>query len=189
MPDEITVTKWIAALRQGDEASAKKLWNLYFQRLMNFAKSRMGAVTTAIYDEEDAAISTFRVLCENLKAGKYPDIADGDEFWRLMLTVAARKISRRLEYESAAKRNAGSAQLERIDVSLAVTKDASQVAVEYEELLSKLNDPNLERVAVLKLDGYTNEEIATAINRTRRTVQRMLDLIRDLWREELDNLD
>ena len=189
MPDEITVTKWIAALRQGDEASAKKLWNHYFQRLMNFARSRMGAITTAVYDEEDAAISTFRVLCENLKAGKYPDIADGDEFWRLMLTVAARKISRRLEYESAAKRNGGSSQLERIDLSLAITKDSSQVAVEYEELLSKLNDPNLERVAVLKLDGYTNEEIATAIKPTRRTAQRMLDLIRDLWREELDNLD
>ena len=189
MTNEITVTKWIAALRQGDEASAKKLWNHYFQRLMNFARSRMGAVTTAVYDEEDAAISTFRVLCENLKAGKYPDIADGDEFWRLMLTVAVRKISRRIEYESAAKRNGGSVQLERIDESLAITKDSSQVAVEYEELLSKLNDPNLERVAILKLDGYTNEEIATTINRTRRTVQRMLDLIRDLWREELDYLN
>jgi DNA-directed RNA polymerase specialized sigma24 family protein len=183
MPNEITVTKWIAALRQGDDASAKELWHRYFQRLMNFARSRMGAISKAVYDEEDAAISTFRVLCENLKTGKYPDIADGDEFWRLMLTVAVRKISRRVEYESAAKRCDSSAN--RVDESLALAKESNQVAIEYQELLSKLNDPNLERVAVLKLDGYTNEEIATAINRTRRTVQRMLDLIRDLWREEL----
>ena len=179
------MTKWIAALRHGDEASAKELWNLYFQRLMNFARSRMGAISTTVYDEEDAAISTFRVLCENLKSGKYPDIADGDEFWRLMLTVAVRKISRRMEYESAAKRS-GSTNLDRIDESLAIARDASSMAIEYQELLSKLNDPNLERVAILKLDGYTNEEIATTINRTRRTVQRMLDLIRDLWREELN---
>ena len=49
-----------------------------------------------------------------------------------------------------------------------------------------LGDVNLEQVAVWKLEGFTNEEIALNLNRTRRTVQRMLNLVRELWQEELD---
>ena len=186
MPNEITVTQWIDALRNGDESSAQELWNRYFVRLMSFARSRMSGIPTSTYDAEDAAISTFRVLYDKLKAGEYPDIGDRDEFWRLLLMVALRKISRRVEYESTLKRGS-LADAVRIDESLVADRNASEVAIEYQALLSKLNDPNLERVATLKLDGYTNDEIAVAINRTRRTVQRMLDLIRDLWREELND--
>jgi phosphoglycolate phosphatase-like HAD superfamily hydrolase len=64
-----------------------------------------------------------------------------------------------------------------------------QIASTYEDLLSKLNDPNLEKVVIWKLDGHTNDEIAIRLNRTRRTVQRMLDLIRVIWLEECDGPD
>lgn len=184
--DDVGVTRWINAVRRGDEQSANELWNLYFRRLIGFARSRMGAIPTTTYDEEDAAISSFRVLCEKLQAGDYPEIADRNEFWQLLVTVAARKIKRRAEYEFAAKRGGGSI-LQPIDVTEVPAKEATLFAVEYESLFNKLADPNLERVASLKIDGYTNEEIAKMIHRTRRTVQRMLDLIRDLWREELIN--
>jgi DNA-directed RNA polymerase specialized sigma24 family protein len=104
-----------------------------------------------------------------------------------MLMVALRKISRRVEYESSLKRSIQLANKVRVDESLVVDPSSGEMAIEYQALLAKLNDPNLERVATLKLDGYTNEEIAISIHRTRRTVQRMLDLIRDLWREELND--
>ena len=144
----------------------------------------MGTIPTSTYDAEDAAISTFRVLYQKLKAGDYPDLSDRDEFWRLLLMVAVRKISRRVEYENSLKRSHSGGKID-LDESVIADRNSSEVAIETQALLSKLNDPNLERVVTLKLDGYTNEEIAIAINRTRRTVQRMLDLIRDLWREEL----
>ena len=42
-------------------------------------------------------------------------------------------------------------------------------------------DPVLRRVALLKLEGYTNPEIATELGITARTVERKLDRIRARW--------
>jgi DNA-directed RNA polymerase specialized sigma24 family protein len=60
-----------------------------------------------------------------------------------------------------------------------------EVSQECLELIAALNDPHLERVAILKFEGYTNDEIALTLSRTRRTIQRMLNLIRDIWEKEL----
>jgi DNA-binding NarL/FixJ family response regulator len=42
-------------------------------------------------------------------------------------------------------------------------------------------DEELQQVARFKLEGYTNEEIASAIGRVERTVERRLDHIRKIW--------
>ncbi len=63
---------------------------------------------------------------------------------------------------------------------------SQEISAECFELISNLRDPNLEQVALLKFEGYTNDEIANKLNRTRRTIQRMLNLIRDLWQEEIE---
>jgi hypothetical protein len=39
-------------------------------------------------------------------------------------------------------------------------------------------------VAQWKLEGYTNDEIAARLGCVRRSVERMLQLIRHLWQEE-----
>ena len=39
---------------------------------------------------------------------------------------------------------------------------------------------------LLKLDGYTHQEIAVQTGITVRSVQRKLDLIRDTWVKEVD---
>ena len=57
---------------------------------------------------------------------------------------------------------------------------------ECKRLLSILPNENLKRLAVLKVDGYTNEEVAEIMNCTRRSVQRRLKLIREIWTNELD---
>lgn len=50
-------------------------------------------------------------------------------------------------------------------------------------LLGMLDD-GLRQIAVLKLEGRTNEEIASRIDRSPTTVERRLRLIRDTWKEE-----
>jgi DNA-directed RNA polymerase specialized sigma24 family protein len=45
-------------------------------------------------------------------------------------------------------------------------------------------DDGLRQIAVLKLEGRTNEEIASRIDRSPTTVERRLRLIRDMWKEE-----
>ena len=57
---------------------------------------------------------------------------------------------------------------------------------ECRRLLRVLNDPELEGVVLLKLEGFSNDEIAKQFGYSRRTIQRMLALIRDLWSQEVD---
>jgi DNA-binding transcriptional regulator LsrR (DeoR family) len=51
------------------------------------------------------------------------------------------------------------------------------MAEECQQLFDLLQDESLVKVAVLKLEGWTNEEIATELGYTRRTIQRMLATI------------
>lgn len=184
---EGSVTCWVQAVRRGDEDSASLLWKRYFNSLMATARSRMGTLPQETYDEEDAAISTFRVVFRKLQEGGYPELSDRDELWQLMLKIIVRKISHRVQYEFASKRGGMAAKLTRVDESTIACPDSSEVAMEYQSLLAKLEDSNLEQVAVLKLEGYTHEEIATKLNRTRRTIQRMLVLIRAILSENFDS--
>lgn len=184
MTDQDSVTNWIGAVREGDSVAATALWSQYFDQLMRQARRRMSTLPTSTYDEEDAAISTFRVLCEKLQAGAYPDLADRDELWQLLLTILIRKINRRAAYENADKRQQPilltsdhSDELADLDWQTLTTESAE----ECRQLLASLDDPHLEQVAVWKLEGFTNDEIAIKLNRTRRTVQRMLGLIRHTW--------
>jgi ECF sigma factor len=185
MQSENSVTSWIAAVRTGDAFAAEQLWARYFRQLMLQARLRMSNVAKGSYDEEDAALSTFQVLCKKLNEGQYAEIADRQELWQLMLKVLIRKIGRRVKYQTAAKRSPGTTQPNAVSVDELPAPTSQEISQECFDLISSLNDPNLERVALLKFEGYSNEEIALKLQRTRRTVQRMLNLIRDLWEEEL----
>jgi len=51
------VTLWIAALGEGDEAAAQRVWNQYFERLTALVRNKLGHVPKRAFDEEDVAIS------------------------------------------------------------------------------------------------------------------------------------
>jgi DNA-directed RNA polymerase specialized sigma24 family protein len=62
---------------------------------------------------------------------------------------------------------------------------ALQAAEECQRLLDALNDADLRQVALLKLEGYSLEEIAAQLGRVPRTIRRWLRLIRQTWEQEL----
>lgn len=184
MPED-SVTHWIVAARQGNADAIERLWQRYFRRLMVQARVRMSNVSAGSYDEEDAALSTFNVLCRRLEHGGYPELNGRQELWNLLLTVLIRRIGRRVKYQSAAKRPSNSAPLSPECLDEIASPNQEQFSCECQELISSLNDVHLQQVALMRFEGYTNDEIALKLNRTRRTVQRMLTTIRSQWEEEL----
>ena len=58
---------------------------------------------------------------------------------------------------------------------------ATQVVDECQTLLRRLDDDELEQIALFKLEGYTNEEIANELSCSLRTVKRRVVLIRRSW--------
>ena len=61
---------------------------------------------------------------------------------------------------------------------------AAEVAEECRCLLDQLNDDTLPKVAVLKLEGCTNVEIAGRLSISRASVERKLKLIRKKWEKK-----
>ena len=60
----------------------------------------------------------------------------------------------------------------------------SAMADGFRALLGRLGDATLRQIALWKLDGHTNAEIARLLGRSEATVERKLKLIRELWDAE-----
>jgi DNA-directed RNA polymerase specialized sigma24 family protein len=59
-------------------------------------------------------------------------------------------------------------------------------AEEVQHLLDMLGGDHLRQVALLKLEGHTDEEIARKMGVVRRTIVRWLRMIREIWRGEIE---
>ncbi len=62
---------------------------------------------------------------------------------------------------------------------------AAAVAEECQRLLQRLGDCELERVALLRMEGYTVAEVADRLGCAPRSVKRKLALIRTVWEKEM----
>jgi DNA-directed RNA polymerase specialized sigma24 family protein len=62
--------------------------------------------------------------------------------------------------------------------------ELTRSAEEVGRLLELLGDKDLRRVALWKLEGFTNKEIADKLKRSVATVERKLERIRSIWEKE-----
>ena len=59
------------------------------------------------------------------------------------------------------------------------------VQEECDRLLDRLSDETLRNVALWRLEGFSNDEIAGKLDMTTRSVERKLNRIRQLWSDEV----
>jgi DNA-directed RNA polymerase specialized sigma24 family protein len=193
MDGDGSVTRWVRDLQAGDGAAASRLWDRFFGRMKGLARSRATPhATRGLYDEEDVAISAFAGFCKAVRAGDFAGLQDRDELWRLLTRITINKCHERARHVGALKRGgAGRASLAddsgdplaEIASPLAPPDLLAAMTEECQRLLGVLGDKELETLALMKLEGFTNDEIAEHLGCTRRTVQRMLALVRRLWGE------
>jgi DNA-directed RNA polymerase specialized sigma24 family protein len=183
-----SVSQWIQLLQAGDPAGAQPLWELYFQRLVTLARGRLAGAARRARDEEDVALSAFDSFCRGAAAGRFPRLDDRDNLWRVLVVITARKAGRLRRDERRLKRGGGAEALPLgdEDVQQILSQEptpefAAQASEECSRLLRLLGDADLERVALWKMEGYTNEEIAARLGRAPRSVERKLRFIREVW--------
>ena len=196
-----SVTEWIPPLKAGDGDAARALWDRYFAELVRLARARLRHAHAAgpDLDGEDAALSAFAALCRGAREGRFPGLDDRDGLWRLLVGITAHKISDRARRRGRLKRGGGrvlleadlggaetqggSAALEAIAGGAPSPALAALLAEEAGRRLAALGDERLRRVAELRMEGYTVEEIAEREGCARRTVLNRLRLIRLKWQE------
>ena len=194
------VTLWIDQLRAADDSAATNLWNHFVSRLYESARKKLRPKTQALYDEEDAAQSAFQSVCAGIAAGRFPDLTDRDSLLRLMLVITSRKISRRHQYDQRQQRDVrrnlsslvfvqGSENSLLDPVSNLPSREPTpEFAAEFletcESLFQGLTEPRMREIVALRMEGYTDHEVASRLSCSRRTVQRSLEVIRRQWKRQ-----
>jgi DNA-directed RNA polymerase specialized sigma24 family protein len=189
-----SITYWVERLKGGDHLAAQKLWEGYFQQLVGLARNKLHGMPRRVADEEDVALSAFHSFCQGAERGQFPQLADREDLWKLLVVITARKALDLKEYQSRQKRGGGlvgpadpatdEQALEEIISREPTPEFAAQVADECQALLNRLGDPSLQAIALWKMEGYSTEQIADRLHCVPRTVERKLKLIRSYWVQE-----
>ncbi len=186
-----SITRWIDLLKVGDALAAQKLWERYFQRLVWLARQKLQGNRPRAADEEDVALSAFDSFCRGAETGRFPELMDRDGLWRLLVVLTNRKAAHLVRDEGRQKRGGKAApamadeqELQQILSREPTPEFAAEVAEQCRRLLARLGDPELESVALWRMEGYRNDEIADKLGCTPRTVERKLRIIRGLWEKE-----
>jgi DNA-directed RNA polymerase specialized sigma24 family protein len=196
---ERSVTDWIGDLKDDDDGvAAHRLWERYFTKLARLAHAHLRANPRGPADGEDIALSAFDSFFRGAAAGRFPRLEDRDDLWKLLTTIALRKAANQRRREHQKKRGGGrvvagaglAADRDRED-PLAQVADgeptpefAAAVADEVRHLFGSLADDSLRVVARLRMEGYTNDEIAAALDVSLRSVERKIELIRKAWQRK-----
>lgn len=201
MRADTSVTHWIDRLKAGDPDAAQKIWERYFRRLVGLARKKLRAAPRRAADEEDVALSAFDSFCRGAGQDRFPQLNDRLDLWQLLVLLTARKASDLAQHERRQKRGGGAvldeaalprpvdssaqgAALEQFAAPEPTPAFAAQVAEECRRLLERLDSPELRSVALFKVEGYGNAEIAAQLGCGLRTVERRLRLIRGIWEQE-----
>jgi RNA polymerase sigma factor (sigma-70 family) len=182
-----SVTTWIGMLRAGDATAAQPLWEHYFDRLVVFARGQLRGAARRAADEEDVALSAFHSFCQT--AARFPRLNDRNDLWQILIMLTARKASHERRRQQAQKRGGGNnspggdQELDEIIGAEPTPEFAAMIGEEFETLLNRLPDKGLRQIARLRLEDYSNAEIAAQLQCSERTVERRLALIRAVWEE------
>ena len=197
MPWESCEKSWIGHLKGGDREAAQRLFEAYFEKLVRFAQKKLCVAPRRVADEEDVALSAFYSFYQGAAKGKFPQLDDPDDLWKILVTITARKALRQVQRQGRRKRGEGKVRGESVfrqadasepsfGIDQIVGQEptpafAAEVNEEFQRLLDRLGDDTLRQMAVLKMQGHTNEEIGAKLGYALRSVERKLSGIRKIW--------
>jgi len=196
MNSEESIAALFEHLKAGNDDAAQRLWEQFYPGMVGLARRRLRAASRRVADEEDVALSAFNSFFAAAKEGRLPDLRGRNNLWAMLVKITVRKASDLVTHQKRKKRGGGTV---RGDSALAAVHSgagfdaspgddptpllAAQLAEEVERLLTKLaqsQDPQLRQVAVWKMEGYENADIAQMLGCSVPTVERRLRLIRTI---------
>ncbi len=199
---DVSISRLFDDLKAGRKEAADELWTLYFDRLVQVAKRRMTGVPKRVADEEDVAVSVFQSLCAGAARGRFAEFVRRDDLWRLLLHLTRQKAAGYVRKQTRQKRGDGKVRGESVfqnPITGSAVGDIDDVVIdeptpsylammneEHARLLQLLPDDSLRDVAIRRMQGESNEEIAAVLNLSVRSVERKLNLIRSCWERDMN---
>lgn len=189
-----SVTHWIEQIKAGSESVAEQqLWQRYFLRLVALARRKLDGLPAHSRDDEEMALSVLNALFTRARRGCFPQVHDRSDLWQLLAKITVRKSIDQRRKARAQKRGCrqvhGAGGFDDDLQNLAGADPAPDIIAAVDEECRRLMnalDQELQAVARMKLEGYTNREIADSMDRVERTVERKLERIRKTWLKAID---
>jgi DNA-directed RNA polymerase specialized sigma24 family protein len=193
-----TISRWdvsnfLMKLENGEDGAAEDLWNRYFNQLVRFVNSRLDTRYRTVFDAEDIAISAVHSFCIAATNKRYSSLADDSAVWRVLVSIAIYKLlhfvrnvdrlKRGGHYRRGGRCSADNSCLLGQITSREPSPESTVACMEqFEFLIKLLDDKKLEQLVVWKMEGYTNCDIAIKLNKSTRTIERKVKLVREIWK-------
>ncbi len=168
--------------RKGEQDAATQLYLRYAGRLQSLASAQTSPQLANRFDPEDVVQSVFRTFFRRVSSGLY-DVPPGEELWSLLLVLALNKIRTMSKYHRAQKRDVrktiGAEQLGDAGEPSQTGDETSLQILRFviDDLLDNLPETN-RSIVELRIQGHKADEIVRMTERSKRTVERVLQEFR-----------
>jgi RNA polymerase sigma-70 factor (ECF subfamily) len=162
--------------QSGDDDAATALFTRYAVRLRALAHEYCVPSFAGRFDADDIVQSVFRAFFQGARRRNYT-VPPSGELWGLLMVLAVNKIRNLVSHHRAGKRAVQhTTSLPDLESHPALASDDSAVGLlrlVMDEHLAGLPKSN-QTIIRLRIDGYAVAEIAEAVGRSLRTVERVL---------------
>lgn len=165
----------------------------YFPRLRNLSARVLQGLPGANVEADDVIQSALKSFCLYMRRQALTDDKDRDDVWRLLCSIAARKASRRRKRQTrglSGGRVVAMTDLSDNDRSHPIDGIVQQLSTDEFDLIIKdaveSLDPSLQPIALMIMEGKSQEEISHVLTCSKRTVIRKLHLIKTLLKSVLE---
>jgi eukaryotic-like serine/threonine-protein kinase len=169
----------LSRLAVDDSTAATAIFDRYVERLLKLARSHLSAKLRRRLDPEDIVQSAYRSFFVHARNEEFQLDRAGD-LWRLLAGITLNKLCRQVEKQTAAKRSLDCEEspsvLEACD---AIAPSAAEVVALAEVMgltVAGLSD-NERTVLIARLQGADWDEIGKSVEKSPRTVRRLLEQV------------
>jgi len=173
-------------LRSGEDDAANAVFERYTRQLVALARRRLDERLAGKVDPEDLVQSAYKSFFVRQRAGQL-ELGNWKSLWGLLTIITLRKLSDRMAYYQADKRDAGrevsSPAGDRTPawqtaIDREPSPDDAALLTEIVESLFRDLDADERPILELSLQGLTAPEISEQLGRAERSVRRLRERVR-----------
>lgn len=184
------MSTWLTRILTEEPGYEAELVERYSQRLLAFARQQLPACVRRRVDPEDVVQSVYRSFFHRLKQGRFT-FDDSYDIWRLLAAMTFHKAAKAVQFHHRQRRDVSrDSPLPADEHSWAEpTPGPDDVTILFgclEQLLTTL--PEKYRLIVFaRLQGASIEQIGKQVERSERTVLRVLAHVQELAAHQLES--
>ncbi len=180
-----SVTQWIEDLRNKDPDATREIWNRFVQQLVRVANRILTNSKCCVSDGEDVVACAFHDFFRR-NPDDFGKLVNRNDLWQILVVITERRAIDAIRNETAARRGGPFASVDSLNY-LPGRENAPDIELmlieEFEKRLELLNSDLLREIAINRMNGMKNHEIAELVDVPLRSVERKVKDIKETWRD------